>query len=93
MDKLQGNVDATQTTTPVLNYLEMLKRKLSQSQQTNARKLVQTTKAELKQSVQSQSLNELKKFRKHEQLEILSDSLHAKMPDIPRDIFRRKLLL
>ena len=89
--KKNKNIDVRQCTTPVFNYVRSLTAALSADQKEVLDNKIKNTKQELKAWIDTLPLEEVKKFNKHTQLEVLSDKLVAEIPDIPRDLFRRQL--
>ena len=84
-------LNVCQCTTPVMEHLNAIRSALSADQLSAADQLIQQTKTELIEWVNSAPLQELRKFQKFKKLEEISDNLASKRKDIHRDLFKSRM--
>jgi hypothetical protein len=88
-----SQMDVRPTTTPVIEYIAGLEKQLSAKQLKDVDTLIDSIKRHNDSMIASKSLKELLLMQKNTSYEILADHAHKAMPEVPKDIFRRKLHL
>jgi hypothetical protein len=86
-----SQMDVRQTSTLVIEYIAGLEKQLSTKQMKDVATLIDSITHHNDSMIESKSLKELELMLKNTSYETLAEEAHKAMPEVAKDIFRRKL--